>query len=59
VDSGVCLTWLARCGGISDTPLKWEYSRDQVVAQEGTDSPLGRAVDELLSASGTKGVFEQ
>ena len=36
-----------------------EYSMDQVVAQMGTDSPLGRAVDELLSASGSKGVFEQ
>ena len=36
-----------------------EYGREQLVAQMGTGSPLGRAVDELLRASGTDEVFEQ
>lgn len=33
-----------------------EYSRKQLEAQMGTDSPLGRAVDDLLRASATDGV---
>ncbi len=41
------------------TGLIREYGREQLVAQMGTDSPLGRAVDELLRPSGTDGVFEQ
>ena len=35
-----------------------EYSREQVLAQMGTDSPLGRAVDELLGAPDADGVSE-
>lgn len=35
------------------------YSAQQLEAQMGTDSPLGRAVDELLRTSGTDGVFKQ
>ena len=32
-----------------------QYNAEQMVAQAGTDSPLGRAVDDLVSAAGTDG----
>ncbi len=36
-----------------------QYNAEQLEAERGTDSPLGRAVDELLRAAGADGAFKQ
>ena len=35
-----------------------QYNAEQLVAERGTDSPLGRAVDELLRTAGADGAFK-